>query len=214
MELQQFSSWWEKLLYCPRYEKQRPQIVRRRQRARTQGKGLFVRRSKFNSATANKLERSTKFLVPLTATLFFWFKFTCDNLPYWQCPRFAVNLSPPKRAGEDGGVYYRGRRKIVLDMCITILYTWDKVKGSRRTVSWKWPLGKLKRYILPIKALRDFKKKGGMYARIKNKDSPRQWRLAKEQRSQFQGTYIIWRTKRYDGHKKIQRAISERVWSP
>ena len=95
MELQQLSSWWEKLLYCPRYEIKGHQIVRRRQRSRDQGKGLFVRRSKFNFATANKMGRSTKFLVSLTATLFFWSKFTCDNLPNWQCPRFAVNLNPP-----------------------------------------------------------------------------------------------------------------------
>ena len=45
MELQQFPSWWEKLLYCPRYEVKGSQIVRRRQRSRTRETGLFVRRS-------------------------------------------------------------------------------------------------------------------------------------------------------------------------
>ena len=141
MELQQFPSWWEKLLYCQRYEKQGYQIVRRRQRSRTRETRLFVRRSKFNFTTANKLERFTKFLVPLTATLFFWSKFTCDNMSYWQCPRFAVNLSPPYWVGVAvdwpatmcRGSAFGGFRhgdgfafgEIVLDLCITFLYTWD-----------------------------------------------------------------------------------------
>ena len=156
MELQQFSTWWEKLLYCPRYEIKGHQTVRRRQRSRTRETRLFVRRSKFNFTTANKLERFTKFLVPLTATLFFWSKFTCDNMSYWQCPRFAVNLHPPYWAGvvvewpatmcrappsADFVTVTKPRSailrpwcfafgEIVLDMCITILYTWDCVNDN------------------------------------------------------------------------------------
>ena len=154
MELQQFPSWWEKLLYCQRYEIKGHQTVRRRQRSRTRETRLFVRRSKFNSATANKLERFTKFLVPLTATLFFWSKFTCDNMSYWQDPRFAVNLHPPYWEGVAvdwpatmchgsafGGFRHGDKTplrdsttatlrsafggKIVLDMGISFLYTWD-----------------------------------------------------------------------------------------
>ena len=164
MELQQFPSWWEKLLYCPRYEVKGSQIVRRRQRSRDQGKGLFVRRSKFNFATANKMGRFRIFFIfaitirneSLTATLFFWSKFTCDNLPSWQEPRFAVNLHPPYWAGvvvewpatmcrappsadfvtvtKPRSAIPRPRRfafgEIVLDMCITILYTWDCVNDN------------------------------------------------------------------------------------
>ncbi len=37
MELQQFPSWWEKLLYCPRYEVKGSQTIRGQQRARDQG---------------------------------------------------------------------------------------------------------------------------------------------------------------------------------
>ena len=152
MELQQFPSWWEKLLYCPRYEVKGSQIVRRRQRSRDQGKGLFVRRSKFNFATANKMGRFRIFFIfaitirneNLTATLFFWSKFTCDNLPYWQCPCFAVNLSPPIRVGEEvdfsttAALRSAFGGKIVLDMGISFLYTWDKliVGIGERCVDW------------------------------------------------------------------------------
>ena len=141
MEYQAFWSWWEKLLSCPRYKIKGSQTVRRRQRARVKGKGFFIRRPQFNFTTANKLERFTKFLVPLTATLFFWSKFTCDNMSYWQDPRFAVNLHPPYWEGVAvdwpaticRGSAFGGFRhgdgfafgEIVLDLCITFLYTWD-----------------------------------------------------------------------------------------
>ena len=72
---------------------------------------------------------------------FFWSKFTCDNMSYWQCPRFAVNLNPPYWEGVAvdwpatmcRGSAFGGFRhgdgfafgEIVLDLCITFLYTWD-----------------------------------------------------------------------------------------
>ena len=99
MELQQFPQWWEKLLYCPRYKIKGHQTVRRRQRARDQGTRLEIRR-RYKFRVSLWLEIPWRFFVFLTATLFFWSKFTCDTMSYWQCPRFAVNLSPPIRVGE------------------------------------------------------------------------------------------------------------------